>query len=201
MDDAIQAGFQRQPGNMFIFDADVFARNLGLDSPNSAKFRQTERLMQQSGGMAIGDLQQLVEIARRASQAEIPDVSSFIARRATIGGIDTAAKTVAPWAVVGASSSTMSNKIFGALFAIGGSRLISNIISDPRSARALGRVIHEEARTVVRRSAAIRALAFASNNMISAGEATRDTANAMMEVFDSVSSMIVEAADENDGKR
>lgn len=148
------------------FDVNKFAERLGLDSPNSTRFHQTEALMQHSGGMTMEQLQELVDIARHIDGVELPNVSRFIARRATFGGIGTVFRSFAIGAAAmgagGAASGVASGSYQGGMLGIvamyGGARMISSMISNSTSARALSRAFDEEASQVVRRAAWIRAV-------------------------------------------
>ena len=165
--DALERSFTVTGENVRSFDVEQFSRLMGLNAPGSDLFQQTERLLQASGGMNMQQLQDLVEIGHRASRAEIPDVSAFIARRATFDGIRGAIKTAIPFA--GVTAATYSTGAWGFIAAVGGGRLLSTIISNPRSARALRNVFDEEARSVVRRTAGIRAIGYAVHEGIDAG--------------------------------
>lgn len=147
------------------FDVNKFAERLGLDAPNSTRFRQTDALMHHSGGMTMEQLQQFVDIARHVDGVELPNVSRFIARRATFGGIGTVFRSFAIGAAAlgagGATAKVASGSYQGGLMGIvamyGGARMISSMISNPTSARALSRAFDVEASNTVRRAAWIRA--------------------------------------------
>lgn len=166
-----------------IFDSERFAKNLGLNAPTSQKFRQTERLLQETGGLTMGQLQDFVEIARRASSAEIPNVSTMIARRATLSGIDGVVKAFLPLAAVsgaGTAGGGYGVGLVGGALTIGGSRLLGSMISNPQSARALRMVLNEEVRTSVRRAAWIRATSYGVHNLLGSGAVNQEQAEDLM---------------------
>lgn len=153
-------------------DVDRFAKELGLNAPNSGKAAQTRELLRASGGMTMDELQGLIEVARRASEAELPDVSTFLARSAAFQGLRGTLKAAVPFAAVGAAGA-VDGWMTGAmvtLMAAGGSRLVFNMVSNPASARAWRRVADVEARTGVRRAAYVRAAGFAIQQMVENGE-------------------------------
>lgn len=164
------------------FDVDSFAKSLGLNNPNSGKFAQTQAIMQHAGGMTMDELQSLVAIARRASEAEIPDVSSFIARQATFTGLRGAVRAAIPFATL-AGAGGLAGGGGGAavtgILAVGGARLLSSVISNPASARAFRRVMDTEARTAVKRAAFLRATTLGINQMFHNRAIDQDQADAM----------------------
>jgi hypothetical protein len=159
------------------FDVSKFVERLGLDSPASTRYRQTEALMQHSGGMTMDQLQEFVNIARHVDGVELPNVSRFIARRATFGGIGTVFRSFAIGAAAmgagggaaGVASGSYQGGLMGIVAMYGGARLISSMISNPTSARALGRAFDTEASQVVRRAAWIRAVMGASADLTKEG--------------------------------
>lgn len=164
------------------FDVENFTRTLGLNAPQSTKFAQTEAIMREAGGMNMDQLRTLVDIARRASEAEIPDVSTFIARQATFTGIRGVVRSAIPFATVAGAGAVGGGWATGGVFgmvAIGGARLLSSVISNPASARALSRVMDVEARTAVRRAAYLRASEIGINQLLESGELGLEQADAM----------------------
>ena len=159
------------------FDVEKFAERLGMTDRNSTRWQQTQRLLQLSGGLTPEQLDRFVSIARHVDGVDLPNVSKFIARRATFGGIGTVFRSFAAGAVIlgasGAAGKAASGSYQGGLMGIvamyGGARLISSMISNPTSARALGRVFDTEASMVVRRAAWTRAVMGASADMLRSG--------------------------------
>lgn len=175
LNEAIQGAMIRE-GDVMRFDVDTFSRAIGMNDRTSGKFLQTQRLLQASGGVTMDQLDTLVEVARRASGAEIPDVSSFVARRATLGGIKSAINTIRPWAIVGAAGAT-TPAYLGSILAIGGSRLLASMISDPRSARSLRAVLQPETRRAIKGSAWVRGVTYGADNLAQHGVITAEEAD------------------------
>jgi hypothetical protein len=154
------------------FDVDKLSKSLGLDAPGSSKFAQTQALLQATGGLTVPELQTFIEFTRRASSAEIPDVSQFLARKLTFTGISSIYKMVLPvtamaGAVVGAGLKTgFAGGLVAGLTTLGGARLVSAMISNPQSARALRVVMDTEASAVARKAAYSRAVAYGVHNMV-----------------------------------
>lgn len=91
VDEAYNAAARDTDAGQRVFNIDNFARQLGLDDRGSAQYRTTARMLH-SAGMDIHDFNRLLEVTRRAYGNEIPDVSTFVARRAVMGGAGSAAK-------------------------------------------------------------------------------------------------------------
>jgi hypothetical protein len=158
-------------------DVDRFAKELGLNAPNSGKAAQTRELLRASGGMTPGELDGLIEVARRASEAELPDVSTFLARSAAFQGLRGTLKAAVPFAAIGAAGKVADGWLTGAMvtaLTAGGARLVFNMVSNPASARAWRRVADVEAKTGVRRAAYVRAIGFAGQQMYENGVISQD---------------------------
>lgn len=138
-------------------------KQFGLDNPRSPRYRQTEELLRASGGLTMKELDDFVKIGQAIASVEIPNVSTFIARRTVMGGKQSLVNTILPGAVGGATvaGGTIafgSSALFGAALFIGGGKMISRLISNPISARMIRTVMDDEVSTVVRRSAWIKAM-------------------------------------------
>ena len=89
-----------------------------------------------------------------------------------------------PGALIGGATAAnvQSGMVLGIL-TIGGSRFLSRMISDPKSARALGRVIDQEVKTSIKWAAGVRAFEFTVQNLRNAGELTASEANNMINAY------------------
>ncbi len=143
-------------------DVGRFAERLGLNDPASLKYAQTRELLNASGGISMENLEQFVKIARVASSVDIPNVSVLLARRGVLGGVKAITNALIPTGLMagagGAATGGWGGAALGGLAVIGGSRLISNMISNPKSARALSKVFDQEATQAVRRAALMRSI-------------------------------------------
>lgn len=160
MDDAISSSMSTKTGAGKVFDVEKFAKHLGLDKPTGDRRKVVESMLQKSGSpLKMKDLDELVLAARAIGDAEIPNVSSFIARRATIGGLQSVINGILPGAAVMSGSMMFgAGTLLASAMTIGSGRLVSAILSKPESARALSKVLDREASQLVRREAWIRAL-------------------------------------------
>ena len=175
---ALEKSYIREQGRFLKFDVNAFSKELGLDVKGSPKYRQTERMLQLSGGMTMDALDNLVEVGRRAAGFEIPDVSTFVARGAVFSGLGRMWNTIIPGLLIGGATHTAGTNGFAlGLLTILGSRGMSAMISDPKSARALKHVLNDEVGVVIKRAAYTRAGVFATYKMIEDGIITNEEAN------------------------
>lgn len=147
-----------------MFSIEAFEKSLGLSAPTSSKYRQTAALLEASGGMSIDQLRTFAQITRRASEVEVPNVSSFLARKMTLGGMESITKAL-PGATMmgaatggGAAAGGLLTGLVAGVTTAGGLRLVASIISNPNSSRALSRVMDIEARGVVGKAVNTRAV-------------------------------------------
>lgn len=177
--EAIEASRIPMEGGVRQFDIATFQRTLGLNAPNSAKYRQTEAILREAGGVTMEQLQTLSQITARVADTEIPDVSTFVARQATFGGLKTAVRAALPFASAGVAGGAVGGVgagLVAAFTTILGARGIAAMISNPVSARALGRVLDVEATTATRRAAYMRATGAAIGQLLQVGEITTEQA-------------------------
>lgn len=150
------------------FDVEAFASHLGLDSLTSNRRLAIGKMLDLSGSpLTIKNLEDIVEVGRVLKDTEIPNVSKFLARGATIGGIRSLVNAVIPGLTIagGTGIAFGASGLLGIATFIGGGKLVSAIISNPDSARALMQTLDKEATRLVRREAYVRALRFGINAM------------------------------------
>lgn len=167
-DDAFSGSFQKTSEGLGRFDIDSFARNLGLDKATGDRRLALGKMLELSGSpLKIEHLDDIVTAGRRISEVEIPNVSSFIARRATIGGLQAIINGVVPGLTVVGGATYAGGTLLGSAVFIGGGKLVSAMLSNPDSARAVMQVLDKEATRLVRREAYIRALRLGISAMTS----------------------------------
>lgn len=131
-------------------DIDVFAKALGIEAGKvTSKKQSIETLLRLSGSpMTMKDLETIVAAGRAIASVEIPAVSAYVARKATLGGGIGAVLNVA-LPVAGASAIGGSvRSLTGSLMAIVGFRGVSKALADPKTARSFKTVIDAEAKGV-----------------------------------------------------
>ena len=143
-------------------DSANFAHAMGLDKPGSPLYQTMSKMLDRAGGLSMKEVEDLTKLTAAVASVEIPNVSTFLARRAGIGGINAAVKALIPGAVAGASSGGVAAGVMGTgmsvtglvagLTFVGGNRLIAKMISNPASAQALRRVMGKESKDMVYRA-------------------------------------------------
>ena len=181
------------------FNPDVFAKRLGLDAPGSSRYQAVEGMLNKAAGLRtdairITDLDALLNAAKAISNLDIPNVNTFIARRATLGGTRALINGVVPGLAfvggVGASGNLLATTVGAAMF-LGGGKLVSAMLSNPNSVRALRAVAQSEARTIAtQRKFIVIALRGGLNSLQEAGdigaERIQDLESIMNEMLDSL---------------
>jgi hypothetical protein len=163
-DDSVLDAMRTVGSDAHQFDPEKWARALGLDRPGSDRYKVIARMIEKSGSpLTITDLDDLLAATRAIAGMEIPNVSSFIARRATIGGIQAIINGMIPGLAIAGGARVAGNfggTLVGMAVFLGGGRLVSAILARPESARALKAVLNREATNLVRRKATIQAIRF-----------------------------------------
>ncbi len=157
-DKAIKAGGTAEFGR---FDIEAFATQLGLSGSRGEREALGEMLRLSKSNIGLEELDTLVEVGRRMANFDIPNASVFIARRVTIGGVRALINGFVPNLAVAGGAATgafAGGTLLGSAFLLGGGRLVTAIISNPDSSRALIKVLDKEANRLVRRQAFIDVL-------------------------------------------
>lgn len=170
--------------NGIRLNIDKFAHQMGIDARTGGRYLQTERLLQEAGGLSMSEVNQLMTIGRQVASVEIPDVAAFVSRRAGMSGLKGATNVMVPGlAVAGGNLATkqggFARIVMGGLLFIGGGRMLSRALANPDSARALRYVLREETSRVGRRAMGIRAFRAAIWAGMEAGDYTMDQVRAL----------------------
>ena len=182
LDDGITESMTTVGGVGKTLDADKFSKFLGVDKPTSPRREVISTMLEKSGSpLKITDLDDLATVARTVADLEIPNASMFIARRASISGIQGVINGIIPGLALasaptgaGAAAGFFGGGFVGIATFLGGGKLISAIISNPTSARALKTVLDKEATSLVKRQAMADALRLGLAEMSADGSITRE---------------------------
>ncbi len=134
---------------------DRFAEMLGLGAKPTAKGEAVERLLRGTG-MTRESLEALHQTMRVLKDSKIPSVSTFIARRAGIGGFKAVTRGMLPF--VATAGLGVAGSLVHALAILGGVKSLVASVSDPRNARALSKVMDKELPTVLKRASYLQLL-------------------------------------------
>ena len=182
-DDAVFTAMKSETGTAARFDVDTFARQLGLSGTKNQR-QSLETMLAKTGGITIGELDDLVAAGRAIASVEIPNVSTFVARHAVIGGLSSIINVMVPGLAVASGATYAGGSLFGMATLVGGSRLVSSLISNPVNARFLRNVLDKEATTLVRREATVQLLRSGILALGQEGKITLDEAANMQSVAD-----------------
>lgn len=161
LEDAFQKGMKVSDAGISFFNPDAAAKAFGLDRKGTARSEAIERLLSKTSGVTMDEIRTVLDAARAMRRVEVPDVSSFIARRGTIGGAEAVLKGLMPGAALagaGVAGGGVLGGTIGMLTFIGGGRAISHAIADPLAARSLKIVMNKQASRANRKVNAVRVL-------------------------------------------
>jgi hypothetical protein len=134
-----------------IFSPALFMRRLGLDrSPNSQQYQNLAYFLNKSKRFDMGELEELGKVFNAMGSVEIPNVSTFVARRVQLAGI----KALMPWAAAGGVHAATG--LTSAILMLGGGRLLSASLANPLNARLLRNVLAEEGSLAMQRNNMVR---------------------------------------------
>jgi hypothetical protein len=190
LNERVRGAFTRGEGGNLVLNPGKFAATMGLDNPQSGRYLQTKAMLEASGGLTMKEVHRLDDIAKAIEGVDIPDVSTFIARRGTIGGLSAVTKALVPTmafssgAGAGVASSGISGGVVGGLMIYGGAYGISRAISKPANARLLRRVLDKDATDAVKAAAGFRLMRLVTDDAVLEGDMTRDAAAAVKEGYE-----------------
>lgn len=162
-----------------VLDIAALSKSLGLHAPKSNRYAYTKKMLDLAGGLKMDDLEKLAEIGDLIGKIEAPNASVFIARRGVMGGLEGIIRGLIPTAMTGAAGSTVGGPglgIMSTLMFAGGSHMVGRMITDPRLARPVHKVLDKEAKSLVKKGAALQIGRIFANSMNEDGEWTMSEA-------------------------
>ena len=160
-----------------IVNMQQLRRNFGL-TPGTAQRREALTRAIKESPLEFDELERIVRGIEQIQNTAIPDFSTFIARRATIGGVRGATGGVLP---------KVANGIIGSILFLGGARGLVDAVGNPKHARSLKMVMTQEASEVVRRAAFVRLLGGIYQDREEIDELTRNQRRALTALTKDVS--------------
>ena len=160
VDDAIDVAMRNiDQAKSGMFDPTKFAKQLGLNKPSGSRALAFKKLLETSNSpLSFDDFVDIWEAAEQIAKVDIPNVSAFIARRATLGGARAILTAMIPSLAISGGVAFTTGSFLGIFTMVFGARGISAAISNPASARFLKEVMNEEATTIARRNAMVQML-------------------------------------------
>jgi hypothetical protein len=156
------------PDKLKQFDIDKFVDFLGLDRVRSNKRNAFKAILDETGGMSMKELDELVEIARVVEGFAIPNASAFVLRRTLLGGTQSFIGSILPGVTAGA---TARHGLFSAkslvtvVIFLFGARGVSSALANPHTAQALRDVMSEEIGAIARREAYFKTIRLLSSGL------------------------------------
>ncbi len=165
-------------------DADALAKQLGVGAKTSDDLGRQgavqSMLKQAKSPLTYHELESITKAAQQISNTPVPDWSTFIARRGTIGGAGAVLRGILPATAVGAGAVGAGGALGGLLF-MGGSKALVDAVSNPLNARAWKEVLSEEASAINKRAAWLRITQKTISGMRDAGEMAPEVAQGVLQ--------------------
>jgi hypothetical protein len=162
-------------GHRFL-DLQGLKKELGIGNPDSARYKYFSSMLQKSGGLTMDQLDTFLKVGERIGSVEAPNASTFIARRATMGGLHAIATAFLPMAsgpAMGSGGGAIG-ALIGGLVTIGGPRFVGHMLTDPLAARYLTQVMKPEVSKIARKKAFLGLVHLTIDGMMEAGYYTAD---------------------------
>lgn len=147
LDRILDKGWKSGPNGTHIFDPNPVMKELGIGSRTSDKFKTISSLLSKSGGLSIKEVESVLKSAKAISETEIPNMSTFIARRVTIGGM----RAAHPSRLL-----NLTGDVTGMILTLTGIRGLGKMLADPLAARSFRKVLSPTVARSQRRASAIR---------------------------------------------
>ena len=171
LSDSLEKAMTENAVGKTVMRPDRLEKILGLGAKPTGRGEAMQRLLSGTG-VEVEELRTLTQIMRKMAQVPMPNVSTFIARRAGIAGYKSVVRGMLPFLALGGSAGA-GGAIGGLTFILGGRGLVG-AVSDPANARALSRVLKSESSRVQRRAAALILLRSGVSALEEAGELTQE---------------------------
>ena len=163
MNDAVEKSMKSTEGSggaLKQFNTEAFIKQLGLKKGFGSRRAAIDMMLKTADSpFKMKDLDVLVTALQKIEGLPIPDVATFVARRAILGGWKSALGSFmgSAGAVASLTGNITSLFLLSATF-IGGAKFFSRLISKPETAMSFMRAMDETASTAVRRNAYARAM-------------------------------------------
>jgi hypothetical protein len=164
------------PTAIGLLDLQGLKKELGIGNPDSARYKYFSSMLQKSGGITMDQLDTFLKVGERIGSVEAPNASTFIARRAVMGGLHAIATAFLPMAsgpAMGSGGGAIG-ALVGGLFTIGGPRFVGHMLTDPLAARYLTQVMKPEVSKIARKKAFLGLVHLTIDGMMEAGYYTAD---------------------------
>lgn len=153
-------------GGIRQFDTDTFIEALGIKKGFGNRRKTITAMLEEADSpFKMKDLDNLVIVLKKIEGLNIPNVATFVARRAILGGWRSAlgafmpgitSLSVAGGATIAGGGSILATMFIAGAFFIGGSVTFSRIISNPNTAKSLLKILDPAVSDINKRLAFIK---------------------------------------------
>lgn len=155
LSDAFDKAIKKDKSGKWEFNGKKFQKHLGLTGKPNERGQAIERLFQGTNWNQES-LTTLSDLINKFGAASMPDVSTFVQRRAILGGVGAIARSFVPF-IATAGTGFLGSMFYGLTMLVG-PRTLMRMVSDPDNARALSKVIDKEATKAQVRTNAVQLL-------------------------------------------
>jgi len=155
LDDAVQKARKVNADGTEEFFSDRLAKHLGIEAGTvSSKRTSLEKMLKLSkSNLNIKDIEMLILATKQIEGLKLPVASTYLARRLQIAGFKSAVKGLLPGFLVGRGVAATGLTAFftgmmGVGFLLGGGKLLSRMITDPKSAMLFKEVAKADAHII-----------------------------------------------------
>ena len=153
LDDAVQKARKVNADGTEEFFSDRLAKHLGIEAGTvSSKRTSLEKMLKLSkSGLNIKDIEMLIVATKQIESLDLPVASTYLARRLQIAGFKSAVKGLLPGFLVGGAATgvtAMFTGMIGVGFLLGGGKLLSRMVTDPKSAMLFKEVAKTDAHII-----------------------------------------------------
>lgn len=145
-----------------MVDIDVIRRELGFNNPKGKIYEHTAKLLELSGGLKMSELDNMLKMGEKLKSVDIPNASTFIQRRATMGGVGAIMGGILMTDIAKSHPGAAGTGLIGMAMMLGGSHFLGRMVTDPLAARSLRYAIkggkEGEVRKVINKAAFLRAV-------------------------------------------
>lgn len=178
--DAIDDAFLQNADGTFTFNANVLNEFLGITKTavGDTSRREAIDLLFSKSNIPVSSVRDMAKVTELVVQGKVPDVSTYLARRATLGGPSSLAK-ILTFGAVGAGSFS-----FGLMYTLAGfygARQFVSMLTNPVNARFLKDVLSEEVSLVAKKTAYLELVRGALNLAVTGGREGIDSLKTITE--------------------
>ena len=201
LSDALDKSFELKADGTYGINPEKLSQFLGVRPSKLGDTSRADAITQlfKESAVPVYSIRSLSNIVDAVMKGKVPDLSTYLARRGTLGGPSSLAKLLTAGAVT--FGGTASGTLLWTLAGFYGARQFLNMLTDPLNARFLSDVLSEEVSRTGKRSAYLQLVRGALNLGVQSGksgvENVQESVEAIQEQLEPVEgrSLIEKASD------